>query len=79
MDLIAGGFRAQKLLQFALNTSIPFLYWGVHGDQQEKFDFSSEFPHTHVILDPEVFTDNWGLVELLITSPEPPIIGVENG
>ena len=59
-----------------------FAYWGVHGYGTdlvyEKQKFVSLFEPT-VLREKATFTDSWDFMEFLITSPEPPVIGMRNG
>ena len=70
------GFSAQKLIQDVLNRSVTFVYWGVIYNNNTNFTYETLFDFSPA-LDTHKFTNNWGFMEFLMTSPEPPIVGVK--
>ena len=77
VDLATMRFSAQKLIEFIVNESAPFVYWGVYGQLwKTRQNYASIFKQQK--RDVNAFSHNWDFIEFLITSNENPVVGVRD-
>ena len=77
VDMMTLRFSSQRLIEFALNKSVRFAYWGVHGNfSSHDFRFNTFVPWSKY-RDVGKFTVKWDFMEFLVTSPEPPVVAVD--
>lgn len=76
VDTITDKFSAQRLISSSLNNECLGAYWVVLLDAKLKYGdvkfVSYQKNHLHTLF-------NWYLTELILSSPEPPIIGIKDG
>ena len=81
VDTITGAFSSQKTLQGALKESLLGIYWGVSEDlhvHKYRFDaFIGKNTPSDITEYHRMFTRNWNFMEFLITSPEYPILNID--
>ena len=73
IDTRTASFSAQKLIQFATTKVVTGIYWEVATEEEQNllfpyFEFKDAYPRVA----------SWRLFEFLITSPEPPIRGLDS-
>lgn len=70
-------FTSQKLLEQIVGTPLTGLYWSTILDEKIKqFKYLEFIPNNLSTFDHKVFSHNWKFIEMLLSSPEYPIKGV---
>ncbi|WP_151765703.1 HAD family hydrolase [Acinetobacter colistiniresistens] len=70
-------FTSQKMLEDVLDKPMQGFYWStIFPYHTRKYAFNTFIPNNLNTHDPNVFTQNWKFVELLLSAPEFPIGGI---